>query len=397
MNNPDPNLGGINIQGKTTEAVAAAKQNFQLQLKELGLEPWVTTVLEMHANGYSLHFQLRRELACEWAPDSDTTQLCQRLNLDTEGNAADLEREILLAMLVCPVTFDFPGYDELASAVRIRKNIVEAARKTVLAFDTDEAERPGDYWTYSEEGGFTILPGKSLIAALQMATQPAVSSRLYSFSCYRASEYVILLAIAQELRLRNPSLFRQLHEQWEVRAIKSGEFHDAFLHEYGSMAAPLPPKYYVPGDRLWFRNPDEHSSDVTGYEGSWVLYLGGGLFSNFWKPNQPYTLTAKCLELFHWRNATYRDKTGNLRIDEKIVEQCVRASMNNPTEMEEILQKMLRFREPKGIYANGGCIDTSREYPRWVCPGTSDIVLDDFDQQTKLNQWQSRAVAPILN
>ncbi|MDD5240269.1 MAG: hypothetical protein PHG47_00960 [Sulfuricella sp.] len=378
MNGIDLNPVGIQIHGVAAQDIDAARRSFLAQLGEFGLDRCVAMIKEPHVRGCSIKFQLRKDFASEWTPDGDTTRLCQKLNLGTEGNAGDLEREILLAMLVGPVAFEFPSYDELSSAVRIRKNVVEAARKTMLAFDTDEAERPADYWTYSEERGFTILPGKSLITALQKATQPDASGRIYSFSCYRATEYVILLGIAQELKSSNPDLFRQLQKQWESRAIKSGEFHEVFLREYGSMSEPLPPKYYVPGDRLWFRNPDQHSSDVTGYEGSWVFYLGGGLFTNFWKRDKPYTLTTKCLELFHWRNATYRDQAGKLQIDEAIVEERVRTSMSDPVEVERILQKMLRLREPKGVYVNGGCIDTSREYPRWVYPGTADLVLPGF-------------------
>lgn len=380
INDVDRNIEGIQIRGLAAQDIGLAQEKFLAQLKGLGLDRGVDVIKKPLAGERSARFRLCRDLVSEWAPDGDTMQLCQILNLDAEGNCADLEREILLAMLTSPTGFDFPSYDEFASAVRIRKNIVEAARKTRLNFDTDEAERPADCWTYGEESGFTILPGKSLITALQKATQPATSGKPYSFSCYRATEYIILLGIAQELRFSNPELFRQLQKQWEVRAIKSGEFHDVFLREYGSMEEPLPLKYYVPGDRLWFRNPDPHSSDVTGYEGSWVFYLGGGLFSNFWNQDkqQPYTLTSKCLELFHWRNATYRDQSGDLKIDEGVVEEHVSSSMKNPREVEQILQEMLRLREPKGIYVDGGCIDTSREYPRWVCPGTSDLKLPGF-------------------
>jgi hypothetical protein len=46
------------------------------------------------------------------------------------------------------------------------------------------------------------------------------------------------------------------------------------------MNEPLPPMYFVQGDRAWFRNLGDHSSDVTGHEGFWVLCLGG-LFTNF--------------------------------------------------------------------------------------------------------------------
>src|SRR3546814_1363737 len=59
--------------------------------------------------------------------------------------------------------------------------------------------RSQEFWDYSEERGFTVKDGARLIEALQKTTQPDRSHKLYSFSCYRATEYVILLAIAQEL------------------------------------------------------------------------------------------------------------------------------------------------------------------------------------------------------
>jgi len=352
-----------------------AQLGFLLQLEGLGLVEYVALTDVADEKGRYARVRLRNELANEWAPEGDTTQLCQKLNLDTLSNSDDLEREILLAMLLSPVPFKFPNHSELASAIRIRKNVVLAARKTTLDFHTTEAERPTEYWTYNEDLGFTLVPGKSLITALKKATQPEASGRLYSFSCYRATEYVILLGVAQELESCNLGLFHKLQLQWETKAIMSGKFHDVFLREYGSMDDPLPPKFYVPGDRLWFRNPDEHSSDVTGYEGSWVFYLGGGLFTNFWKANSPYTLTSKCVEIYHWRNATFRDQAGELQINENIVEERVRSSMNDQAEVKNILKEMLQLREPKGVYGNGGCIDTSREYPRCVCPGTSDMVI----------------------
>lgn len=365
---------GINIECATAQEAVAACAQFQAYLTEIGIEQQVQVGLAANSN-LTATFCVSNAWADTVAADGDTLQLCAQLNFNTEDNPADLEREIVLSMLLSPVPFQFPSYQELASALRIRKNIVVNARKTALAFSTEAAERPTDYWTYSEDTGFTILPGKSLVAALQKATQPDESGKLYSFSCYRATEYVILLGIAQELERCNPELFHQLQQQWERKAIMSGKFHDVFLREHGSMNKPLPPKYYVPGDRLWFRNPDEVSSDITGYEGSWVFYLGGGLFTNFWKPNSPYTLASKCIEIYHWRNGAYRDQAGQWQIDERMVEERVGRSMNDPAEVEKIVQEMLRLREPQGLFGNGGCIDTSREYPCCVCPDTSAMPL----------------------
>ena len=367
--------GGIVLFAETAQELDAAQQKFHTHLVSLGLEDAVQIgIREPLGKHFVTGFGLTPSAIARTSP-GDTLQLSEQFGLDIRHHSGDLEREIVLAMLLAPVAFVFPGYEELAAALRIRKNIVVAGRNTALAFDTEEAERPAEFWTYGEESGFTVKPGKSLIEALQKTTQPENPDEMYSFSCYRATEYVILLGIAEELAATNPELFQQLQQQWQRQAIMSGRFHEVFLYEYGSWSAPLPPTYYVPGDRLWFRNPDELSSDVMGYEGSWVLYLGGGQFTNFWKRERPYNLTAKCLELYHWRHAVYRDAQGKLQIDEAEVEARVAASLQHPEEVERILGLMLRFRDEQGVYAEGGCIDTSREYPRWVCPSVATIQL----------------------
>jgi hypothetical protein len=371
----EPNAGGILIRGASNAELATARRKFLDQACKLGIDHLLEATDEVDVP--AIRFRLNPAKQLEIAPDYSTLHLCEEFTLHTAGNLADLEKEILLAMLLGPVTFVYPSYAELASSVRIRQNIVEASRHTALSFHVSKIERPTEYWRYSEECGFTVLPGKPLIEALRMATQPELSGQQYSFSCYRATEYVILLGIAQEIATCNPALLRQLQQQWETRAIMSGKFHDVFLLEYGSMQKPLPAKYYVPGDRLWFRNPDERSSDVIGYEGSWVLYMGGGLFTNLWKCHQPYSLSEKCIEIYHWRSGVFQDENGDLQMDEAIVEECVRSTMQDAAELERMLELMMRLRDPSGVYADGGCIDTSREYPRCVHPLTTDIVLPD--------------------
>ena len=366
--------GGILFSAHSRVEIEAVGAAFRALLKARGLEAQVESGVVDAAGRFGLRFRLNQAAAAAWAPADDTLQLCERLGLDGESED-DLEKEILVAMLLGPVAFEFPSHAELLAAVRMRRYIVEAARDTELDFDTSEAERPADCWRYAEDRGFTVLPGKSLIEALRLATQPVRSGRRYAFSCYRATEYVIVLGIAQELAASNPELLDRLQRQWERAPIMSGRFHDVFLREYGSMEAPLPMKYYVPGDRLWFRNPDEVSADAVGYEGSWVFYLGGGLFANFWQRGKPFTLTSKCLEIYHWRHGMYRDAAGELRMDEARVDAHVRATRADPAEVARIVQRMQRYRDPRGVYRDGGCIDTSREYPRWVCPGTADIQL----------------------
>lgn len=338
----------------------------------LGLAPYVAA--SACAGGHA--FALAPASARDLVPGGDTMNLCHALALDTAANPADLEREIVLALLAAPRPLRFASAGEFGAALAIRRNTVLAARRTRLAFGTAAVERPRSHWTYDPGRGFTVLPGKPLIEALTLATQPAdEDGRLYGFSCYRASEYVLLLGIAQALEWVNPPLLARLQRQWETRAIQSGAFHDSFLDEYGSPDAPLPPRYYVPGDRVWFRNPDARSSDASGYEGSWVIYLGNGEFANFWQRDQPYTFESKCVEMYHWRDAVFRDAVGELRIDEALVEAEARATMADPDRLAAVLARMARLRDGRGIYAGGGCLDHSREFARSVCPGSARIAL----------------------
>jgi hypothetical protein len=186
------------------------------------------------------------------------------------------------------------------------------------------------------------------------------------------------LGLAQEARQHNPSLLAQLQQVNEKHAIRSGLFHEVFLHEYGSLEAPLPAGFYVPGDRVWFRNPDARSSDVTGYEGSWVIYVGSGLFSNFWKRDQPFTLQSKCIEIYHWRDGVQVNAAGDLWMDETIVDACVLETMQDPDKVQHVLRQMMRIRDPKDVYAEGGCLDATRESPKQIFPTATELVLPKY-------------------
>jgi hypothetical protein len=349
-------------------------------LGEWGLQSAVQTRNAPLEDGtVALMVSLRPEFQQAHMPGYNSLSLHTTLvPADHANEAWALEREIWVALLGSPHRFAFRDLEALKSHVRVRRNMALAARLTALAFKTEAAERPEADWHYEEEPGFILKPGRTLINALIAATQPEATGKLYDFSCYRATEYVILLGIAQELQAHHPALLAQLQQLNERHAVRSGQFHEVFLIEYGSMEAPLPALFYVPGDRLWFRNPDERSADVTGYEGSWVMYMGGGLFSNFWKRDAPFTLESKAIEIFHWKDGVYTDAQGELQMDETVVERLVAQTQADPEARARVLERMLRMRDPKGVYAQGGCIDTTREYPKSVSREHCDLVLPAF-------------------
>ena len=316
----------------------------------------------------------------EITPDFDTTAIASALQLDVSHQARDLELEILLAMARSPIAFVFPSVAELEASLRIRRNTAFAAARAMLSFDPLGFERPTDCWAYHPDTSFTLLPGVALIDALRKTIHPDQSGKTYSFSCYRASEYVQLLGLAVELKDHHPALLGTIEARWRRSAIMSEEFQHVFMRELGTIDEPLPTRYFVPGDRVWFRNPDEFSSDVYGYEGSWVYYLGDGKFNNFWDSAAPYTLDSKCLEIYHWRDGVYRDAQGTLCMNEDVVRDHMAKTRSDPVVADGILRKMLCVRDPSGVYRDGGCADATRESLRWMCELTSNMDFASFER-----------------
>ncbi len=345
----------------------------------LGINGFLTIHAAHKGEEIGLCLSVEASLAQEWMPDFDTLDLASRLKLDGARDD-DLLREIWLTLLRSPVSVEFPSAEELMIAVQLRLRIVRNSQLTCLNFHTSEVERPSDCWRYDEETGFVLVPGSSLISSLRKACHPGLTGQLYSFSCARATEYVVLLSIAELSRDHNPKLLADLQAQWEIKAIQAGRFRQAFLQELGSMDYPLPIHYYVPGDRVWFRNPDAASFDAKGFEGSWVFYLGGGMFANFWKRDAPFSLPHKCVEIYHWRDGLRFDSQGEAQIDETEVERRVAETLNDPVALERVYERMHRLRDRSGVHADGGCMDATRESPRFLLAPHCDMI-------EQMNDW----------
>ncbi|MBH1966173.1 MAG: hypothetical protein I8H77_17640 [Comamonadaceae bacterium] len=356
---------GISIRLAPESDASHMCHQFRQILLPLGAFEWCVAGPLYLIQGRVLRLRLDGSHFANLLPACDTLELRQRLAQSTNLIGDDLLLlEVWVALLGAPVRIDFANLEELQAHVRIRCNIAKAAEKTALAFKTDAAERPGKFWHDEPDIGFLLKPNASLTEALIAATQPDDTGRLYDFSCYRATEYVIALGIAQEAQGSRPSLYELMQRTARTRCIKSGLFHEVFLSEYGTADSPIPMNYYVPGDRVWFKNPDERSSNASGYEGSWVIYLGGGWFSNFWKRNTPYTLQDKLIEIYHWRDGAYLDDQSVMQMNENLVEAKVESSRANLSRQEEIVYQMMRYRDSMGVYSEGGSIDSSREFPR---------------------------------
>lgn len=298
--------------------------------------------------------------------DHDTESLYTVLIPPPELKHHQIEAEILIALLASPVQIIFPSHAELEASIRIRITMAEVSEKVDIDFHTSKLNRPKSHWTFFEGTGFCLQENASLTEGLHLALLPPDPTSKYSFSCHRATEYIILLAIATESKRSNPALYDRLEKKWRDKPCSGEKFQNSFLREIGSTAEPLPRLWLIPGDRVWFKNPDEKSSNVLGYEGSWVIYLGQGKFSNFWNPKKPYTLTSKLIELFCWRFALEEDLNGQFVINESRVTALSESIGCNAHLTMRIIERMMSYRDPHMVYGDGGSMDSTREHIKYV-------------------------------
>ena len=326
----------------------------------LGIDDLIDCSMSTSEGGRLLHLRANHRLLA-LCPDLDTAGIATFLRARQVAHDQVLMSEIILAMALSPQAIPFNSTSELKSALRMRRNAVEVASRTELSFDTSSITRPQAFWVYTKENGFLLRQGISLAEGLERALCPDVSGFTYAFSCQRASEYLMLYAVVRELSKVNKAGLHTVEEQWRKRALTGDDFLFRFLEERGSREAPMPMRYYIPGDRIWFKNPDDHSSDIEGFEGSWVIYLGGGKFCNLWDRHHPYTLEEKCLEIHYWSQSVEVNSAGIAWMNETVVKERVDEALRDPAIQRSILEKMMVYRDPTGVYADGGCIDLSRD------------------------------------
>ena len=335
-------------------------------LRSLGIDDLVDCSMSSGGDGRYLHLRASHRLLA-LCPDFDTANITTFLRTHQPNRDRALISEIILAMALSPDVVYFGSEQELKSNLRMRCTVVQVASRTELNFDTSSITRPQAYWIYTKENGFLLRQGVSLADGLERALCPDVSGFTYAFSCQRASEYLILYAVVCELQKVNKTGLNDVEQQWRKRALTGDDFLFRFLGERGTRENPMPMRYYIPGDRIWFKNPDDHSSDLEGFEGSWVIYLGGGRFCNLWDRHRPYTLEEKCLEIFYWSKSTAVNDSGVLFMNEDLVKEQVNKALNDPALSRSILEKMMVYRDPTGVYADGGCIDLSRDSFSALC------------------------------
>lgn len=368
------NKTGVVLFSRSLPEAKYEASQLEMICHDIGVSQYTAISVEKYADDFLVNLTVN-ELIWESNPNCDTIQMGRDLSLDSEHSDHDWLIEALLSMAISPIAYIFPNHHELLSNLRMRRDIVATAKRTELVFNVNAADRPEKFWLDDEDIGPVLREDSSLSDALEHALCPDLSGRRYGFSCQRASEYLMLTGLTKELKRSNGSLLKKIEQQWCQAPLKRDNFLHSFLFERGSVQQPFPKRFYVPGSRIWFKNPDDYSSDVGGFEGSWVVYLGSGKFVNLWDRAKPYTLESKCVEIYHWRDGAIRQDSGALVMNEEIVQEHVLKTLAAPEEYARILKRMMRYRDPTGVYADGGCIDSTRDSLRWVHPETTNIQI----------------------
>lgn len=367
-------LGGICIVAKDRSQAEDIAGDLKSWCSELNIRPYLDLTTTQHQGLWVVQIRASALLK-ESAPNADVRCLADSFGFSTQSSDDELLKEIVFSKALSPVASSFPSLDEFLAALRVRRNIASIARRTELWFSIDEDTRPSTHWRQLSGDGFALIAGQPLSQALELALCPDASGQRYGFACRQASEYLMLAGLAQELETTNPQLLEAIEKRWSEQPLRGDAFIDAFLSERGSRENPFPKHHYVPGSRVWFKNPDENSTDVDGFEGSWVVYMGAGKFVNLWDKTSPYDIETKCFEVYHWRHCVERTDDGVLYMNEDRVKDMMAASMADPATKREILHQMMEYRAPVRVYGEGGCIDLTRENARWVCPQTTNICV----------------------
>jgi len=322
-------------------------------------------------NQYQYNIHLKKNIFDILMPNYNTLSITKNINnINFEFNNNEiLTIEILLCLLGSPVHFIYDSLNDLLSEISMRQNICYYASKTYVSINTRHditIERPNKYFR-NTDNDIVLLDDKSLTDGIIYSLLPSVSGNIYEFSCYRVCEYVVLLSILLELKKQNKEyVIQKIESTWRKQQIKSKKFHDVFLTEFGSNIFPLPKLFYIPGDKLWFKNPDDKSSDVVGFEGKWTIYLGNGLFGDFWKTcgdiNNQFTFEDILIEMYNWRFCVKYNKNNELYIDEEEVYYRNRLCKNDKNEKNKIVNLMNNYRNK--YFFIGGSIDKTREKPK---------------------------------
>lgn len=181
--------------------------------------------------------------------------------VELEASFSGLKRSILEHMAASPIPYRYPSLSVVRFEMKLRSHIVEAAKKlneSGADFATFEESRCNPrYWILTEKGGFRLRENAEPAEAMEDIFK---NGRSYGFECATAIVIVYYKAIIDSIgRQKFNRLFSSI-------LLYDGVYdEDLGLKWYKT-------EEYLPGDVLYFKNPD-HNPETPEWQGENVVLL----------------------------------------------------------------------------------------------------------------------------
>ncbi|USK71160.1 protein-glutamine gamma-glutamyltransferase [Peribacillus asahii] len=180
--------------------------------------------------------------------------------------SGSMERVIVQQMHEHPVVYSYQSLDELSFELKLRKNIIVSARamnQGYAQFEPFSKSRCNpEYWYLTNVGGFQLKHGVMPSDAIQ---DIYTNSSLYAFECATAKMIIYYHAVLNSL---GEYVFNQI-------------FQDLYLYSWH--ADPelgiqlINTDYFLPGDVVYFNNPEFHP-ETPWWRGANAVVLEGGAY-----------------------------------------------------------------------------------------------------------------------
>ena len=229
-------------------------------------------------------------------------------------------KEILLSLLQHGRLTEFRGNACSISALRdhvgVRQNIVAWAEKLNWQWPNGDSA----FWNNKFWNKGTPLPSVSLDKALLDAF---INQKQYGIGCFTATKLSYAQGILDYfVRIKKDSVKaalvreRLLQDQDPLVGVAPPSMW-SFERDFDPSELNMPGKIlsikrgiaignFVPGDWIYLLNTDAMSYEKPGYEGSNAIYLGRGIFDDYYNDNNHhYTYKEKLDEVYQWRNGVF--------------------------------------------------------------------------------------------
>jgi hypothetical protein len=239
------------------------------------------------------------------------------------------KKEILLAMMQRGRQTAFSGpactADALKDQVGVRQNIVAWTESAEWAWvDGRRSKWNPKYWS---AGNY-----KSQHPLQEALSNVFVQPDKYFFGCYTATKLLVAYTVLDyydrvkhDERTTQLLVRRLLIDKDPLSNIEPGNMW-FFETDYNAVTSnrvgklirltdSVPQDNFIPGDWVYFMNPDKISARKNGYEGANAIYLGRGLFSDYYNDNHHrFTFREQLDEVYQWRHGVYNRPRDNRKI-----------------------------------------------------------------------------------